>query len=419
MIKGCLVQQHMQIVVAGGGVGGPAVAFWLAQQGHQVTVIEQRGRPTGREDGNDSRGRGGHFTLNAVAKDSLPDSVLAELQPLGLTVTGRQVDIGGGRWFEHAYGRRPTDSYLCVGRELVRAATTTKATNAGAKFLFGARVTGVDAGGKVDYRRGDGRTETIHADLVIAADGRNSLGRALVASQPGVTSHCTVEQTYVTGNISQVNAERAGLKRDRLVFFPGVGGVSIALPKVEGGASVLVIGDLGGEFTTPPFIDANAAREFLAARHPRLLEIEETLPDQLVGRDRGAFYYSDISRWSAGRVVLVGDSGRASPAYLGAGAAMALNDARSLAEAISAFDEIDQALDHYESSRVATSELMQSLVKSHSHMILTRMGGWPWRIAQRASDMTERVFGRRNLLQRFGFDSGGLQALVTQKNERE
>ncbi|MBS2548739.1 FAD-dependent monooxygenase [Catenulispora sp. NL8] len=166
--------KDMRILISGAGVGGPALAFWLARRGAEVTVVERA--PALRTGGSAVDFRGpthlGVLELTGVLQD------LRELQTHGGAM--RFVDKHGRQTFE-----LPTD-FAGGDVEVYRGDLS--------RVLY-QRSLAPDAGGRVDYVFGDtltGLTETadaVHAvfeksadrrfDLVIGADGMHSAVRRL------------------------------------------------------------------------------------------------------------------------------------------------------------------------------------------------------------------------------------------------
>src|ERR1700689_2316735 len=80
------------ILISGGGIAGPSLAFWLTRHGHDVTIIEQaRELRTGGQAG-DFRGP----ALTVLERMGLLDKVKAGATSMGslVLVDGRGREIG-------------------------------------------------------------------------------------------------------------------------------------------------------------------------------------------------------------------------------------------------------------------------------------------------------------------------------------
>jgi 2-polyprenyl-6-methoxyphenol hydroxylase-like FAD-dependent oxidoreductase len=340
----------------------------------------------------------------------LGPALLDRVAARGVVVVGRAVHTVSGTLLE-PYGQNArTDHYLAIGREDFRSVVTRAAIEQSARFDYLTEVTDFDLDGYLSVQGPGQKRERIQGDLLVGCDGSRGLARMVLANQPGVSSSFYCEpQQYITVTISPDHARRADLDRQYLQFWPSERGVSIGVPNVDGSFTVLIIGNLPREFLVAPFADQWESRHYLLARNRRLLDVQPDLPAQLVRRPRGAFYRTTIDRWTYGsHVALCGDAGRSSPAWLGTGACLAMDDAKTLADVIRRHDDLHYALADYNASRVATSRLIQELTQQHGRLLMTRLGSTRWRITSHAHALAERVFGKRSLFQRIAFDSGGL-----------
>ncbi|WP_428342291.1 FAD-dependent monooxygenase [Mycobacterium sp.] len=157
------------ILISGGGIAGPSLAFWLTRHGHDVTIIEQA--PELRTGGQAVDFRGPALTV--LDKMGLLDEVKAaatSMGPLAL-VDGRGREIG----------RLPAE--VVSGEVEIHWGTLThilyEAVRDDVNYRFGVRISALDDDGqRVDVTFSDGSTSRY--DLVIGADGLHSGLRRLV-----------------------------------------------------------------------------------------------------------------------------------------------------------------------------------------------------------------------------------------------
>jgi 2-polyprenyl-6-methoxyphenol hydroxylase-like FAD-dependent oxidoreductase len=157
------------ILISGGGIAGPALAYWLSRQGHAVTIIEQaRELRTGGQ-AVDFRGP----ALTVLDKMGLLAKVQADATSMGpLTL----VDYRGKE-----VGRLPAE--VVSGEIEIHWGTLTRilydAVRDDVNYRFGVRITAIDDDGRrVAATFSDGSTGGY--DLVIGADGLHSGLRRLV-----------------------------------------------------------------------------------------------------------------------------------------------------------------------------------------------------------------------------------------------
>ncbi|GHF44949.1 2-polyprenyl-6-methoxyphenol hydroxylase-like FAD-dependent oxidoreductase [Amycolatopsis bartoniae] len=160
----------MRILISGASIAGPALAFWLARQGHDVTVVEKA--PALREGGQ--------------AVDFKGDTHLAVLRRMGLLDDVRRLATGGrDQTIVDAGGRRLAiiPGEFTGGDVEIRRGDLSRLlydrTKDTCRYVFGDSIrslretaTGVD----VTFERSEAAT----FDLVVGADGIHSNVRRLV-----------------------------------------------------------------------------------------------------------------------------------------------------------------------------------------------------------------------------------------------
>jgi 2-polyprenyl-6-methoxyphenol hydroxylase-like FAD-dependent oxidoreductase len=157
------------ILISGGGIAGPSLAFWLTRHGHAVTIVEQaRELRTGGQ-AVDFRGP----ALTVLDKMGLLDTVRAQATSMGslALVDGRGREIG----------RLPAE--VISGEVEIHWGTFTRilyeTVRDDVNYRFGVRITALDDDGqRVDVTFSDGSSHSY--DLVIGADGLHSGARRLV-----------------------------------------------------------------------------------------------------------------------------------------------------------------------------------------------------------------------------------------------
>jgi menaquinone-9 beta-reductase len=169
---------QVDVVVIGGGPSGAAAAYWLAEAGHDVLVVEKK-----------------RFPREKTCGDGLTPRAVAQLEEMGL---GERLATGhlryeGLRSYAHgvtlelAWPEHPTFppyGYVVRRRDLDEMVAD-RAVKAGATLWQGAEATAplLDGGllsGAVVHKREEKTTEPVSARYVVVADGSNSrFGRML------------------------------------------------------------------------------------------------------------------------------------------------------------------------------------------------------------------------------------------------
>jgi 2-polyprenyl-6-methoxyphenol hydroxylase-like FAD-dependent oxidoreductase len=156
------------VLINGGGIAGPCLAFWLTRQGHTVTIAEQARELRSGGQAVDFRGT----SVEVLAKMGLLEHVRAAATQMGPMIL---VDQQGKE-----IGRLPAEVFSgeleIHWGDLVRILY--EAVRDDVDYRFGVRVVGLtDTGNHVEVTLSDGSTGSY--DLVIGADGLHSGVRAL------------------------------------------------------------------------------------------------------------------------------------------------------------------------------------------------------------------------------------------------
>jgi 2-polyprenyl-6-methoxyphenol hydroxylase-like FAD-dependent oxidoreductase len=311
----------MNVLISGAGVGGPTLAYWLARHGFRVTVVERAGAP--RSSGNpvDVRGPAVHVAER-----------MGVMPRLRAAATGNT-----GLSFVDAEGRRLGRMDMNDGRrsgevELPRGDLASILYEAGrdhAEYLFDDSIATLDQdehGVDVTFERAAPR----RFDLVVGADGLHSVTRRLAFGEhDGIAEHMGL---YVA---TTPIGERSGPGHD--VVMHNTPGKAVAVSPTPSGDLAFFLYRAPAE---PGFDhrDIEQHKRLLTGafagvgwRAPELLERVRAADDlyfDSVSRVR-------LSRWSNGRVALLGDAG-SSVSLFGDGSTLAMAGAATLADELAA-----------------------------------------------------------------------------------
>ncbi|AIJ18206.1 FAD-dependent monooxygenase [Streptomyces lividans] len=344
----------LRVLVAGGGIAGHALAYWLARGGHRVTVRERYPdlRATGAQI--DLRGQG----IEAVRRMGLLD-----------TVRGRLVDEAGVAFLDargrpratlmantSGRGRQSlTSEYEIMRGDLVRILH--EATGNDVEYVYGTSVDGFDQDEhEVVAHCSDGSSETY--DLLVAADGQGSrLRRAILPDGTDPYWRVGIHMAYwfvpriaSDSNVRDTCMVPGGRQIMRRSHNPTETQVYFVLREDSAQASAIHREPVEKqqEFWASRFRDAGWQTE-------RFVEGMRTSP----------FFYSQeivqvrTDTWSRGRVVLAGDAAHCASPYSGMGTSGGLVGAHVLAGEINRCpDDLPTALAHYDTTlRPFTDEI--------------------------------------------------------------
>lgn len=329
------------ILISGGGVAGPCLAYWLTRQGHAVTIIEQaRELRTGGQ-AVDFRGP----ALTVLEKMGLLEKVHANATRMGalVLVDGRGKEVG----------RLPAE--VVSGEIEIHWGTLTRilyeAVRDDVSYRFGVRITAIDDDGhRVKTNFSDGSTADY--DLVIGADGLHSGVRRLVFGP---------EDRYVTqlGQCFGFFDIDNRLRMDHCGMAYIDSGRTAALQAIDPdqpARASLFVNDLGIDFD---YRDTERNKRLFAQRYAGM---GWEVPHILDGLAKTPEVYFDsiaqvhLDSYARGRVCLTGDAAWCASPRSGMGTTLAMVGSYLLAH------EISSAGDDYASAFARYQQLMTPYV---------------------------------------------------------
>ncbi|MET0445005.1 MAG: 3-hydroxybenzoate 6-monooxygenase [Pseudorhodoplanes sp.] len=347
-----MARNKLPIAVAGGGIGGLAAALALAQKGFASEVLEQVA-----EFG--EAGVGLQVAPNALsALDALGvgdpvkrRALLIERMVMFDTITGSEVvNVECGERFRERFG----NPYAVAHRADVHGALL-EACRAHplVSLRTHARVTHFEQDGasvRVFLQSG----ETLDAQALIGADGiRSTVRQACLNDGPPEASGAVIFRAVIPAGEMPKD-----LQQPYPSFWAGPNSHVIYYPVRDWslfnfGATV-VTGETERDESTD--IDPGTVRPLLEAHHAtvqRLLRIPKSFRCYVIRHRR------PVENWTRGRVTLLGDAAHPMVQYIAQGAAMALEDAVTLAACADRADDLAAAMQAYQTIRIVRTARVQ------------------------------------------------------------
>lgn len=318
-------------IVAGGGIGGLATAIGLERIGWRVTVLEQATE----------------FAEIGAGLSIWPNGLRA-LDALGLgavrDIGSRQISRGSlrlpdGTWVRRA--RSDDTRVLMLHRAELHAYLRSHLDEQ--ELVPAATVESVDPGGSSVRARIAGRARTLTADLVVGADGIDSVVRAAVCPDaPGPRfdgrtvwrgiARATGATAAVEPSITLAQDRQFGLlplPGDRIYWY------------------LTALADEPGR-SSPD--EREAVRRSVADWHAPIADLLAATPaDAVLHHDLASL--PELPRFTAGTAALIGDAAHAHPPDLGQGASLAIEDGVVLAAQLAGSDDLATALHGYDAAR--------------------------------------------------------------------
>jgi 2-polyprenyl-6-methoxyphenol hydroxylase-like FAD-dependent oxidoreductase len=310
-------------IICGSGVAGLSAAIALAKNGWSVEVHE-------RDSSVREIGAGIFVKANAlrvIASFELLDRIRRDCVVLR---EARTLDRAGKVLQRRALS--DSNPVWNIQRQLLIRALLDRATELGARVYTNSSVADVspDGAATINGRR-------LRADLVIGADGVNSVARSSLGLDRPVRGSTNGAIRLL---VPRTSSEAEDLVRE---FWSGRLRVGVA-PCTRTEAFTYLIAPLSDERGTRVPIDV----EHWSLRFPRLAS--EGLFERAQAAPAVHHRYPLVSTlaWSRGRAALVGDAAHALPPTLGQGAGLSLTNTLLLAEYVSSRSDAREGLDAWE-----------------------------------------------------------------------
>jgi len=334
----------LKVLVVGGGIGGPSLAFWLTRLGHSVTIVERY--PS-------LRALGAQIDIRAQGIDVVKRMGLLE------TIRTKLVDEDGVAWIDKhgkvaatIYANKSgkgaqslTSEYEIMRGDLVKVLY--EATKDTTKYVFGKTVDGFkqDIDGVTAYFS-DNSTERF--DILVGADGQGSRIRKAILppNAPEPYNRLGIMMAYyMMPTIASDSSIRKGYR------VPGRGFMARTHSPTESQA-YLILRDDDGKNGHVPRAPMDEQKEFWASRFRNCGWQSDRFMDALEKTD--TLYCQEIVQvktdtWHKGRVVLLGDAGYCPSPMSGMGTTSAFVGAYVLAGEIARHaDDLGTAFAEYD-----------------------------------------------------------------------
>jgi 2-polyprenyl-6-methoxyphenol hydroxylase-like FAD-dependent oxidoreductase len=339
----------MRILISGAGIAGPTLAWWLARNGHTITILEKMSSMRATGQNIDISG----CAITVVKKMGLLD----EVRRHNTTETGTQLIDSKGRPFApfplREHGLSATNEFEILRGDLAGIFYEATKDHPNVEYVFGTTVKTVlqndDKAVKVEYSNGEQHS----FDFAVAADGQWSPMRkqcfpadSIRVRELGMyVAHWTVPRTSSDNDWWNVYA---GLGRRIVTIRPDPHGTIRAMTTHMPDAAQKPLWD---EATRS---DRKTQQELIRRtfadvgwQMPRFLEAMEDAPD---------WYYwpmqqIKMEKWSTSRIICLGDAAYAPSPMTGSGTPLAIIGAYVLAGELTKLqpgDHPSKAFDAYE-----------------------------------------------------------------------
>ncbi|WP_028886738.1 FAD-dependent monooxygenase [Teredinibacter turnerae] len=342
-----------RILISGASVAGPALAFWLARAGHQVTVVERMSEFRDGGQNIDVRGSGREVLRKMGLEQKVKQYNTGEQ---GMVFVDEHNEVAAEFEKDAFGGDGPTAELEILRGDLAKILFNE--TNTETNYIFGESISTLqDSGEAVDVTFESGREDVF--DLVIVAEGIGSHTRQKLLGD-------IVEYEPYDLYMGYFTIPKGGGDGDQARWYNAPGGRGILLRPDNKGTTRAVLA-----LQTKPCGYADLSQdEIINVMSEKFADAGWETPRVLEGmKSTDDFYFEEIRQvhcptWSKGRVALLGDAAWAPGPVTGMGTTLAITGAYVLAGELLQSGDHTEAFTKYEKIMRPYVEQSQKVPKS-------------------------------------------------------
>jgi kynurenine 3-monooxygenase len=349
-------------VIIGAGPTGATLAILLARRGYRVAVFEKR--PDIRRHAVQG-GRSINLALMARGVRALEHiGVLSDVTARAVPIRRRAIHTPAGKIVSQPLGRTAEEHVWAVDRNALNAALLDRAESLpNVRFHFGCHLRDL-ALATNDVRvchEADAREETVHADVILGADGVSSTVRECMV-QAGSATFTTDRISHGYKELTLPSAFTRDYLPESFHSWPRESFMIFANPNPDGSMTLTLFMPNAGEVSFSSLSRPELVQKLIADSFPDLVPATSALVADYLKNPIGALGTVKGGPWHhRDKVLLVGDAAHAIVPFFGQGMNASLEDCVVLDELLArhADDWGNVMGDFYETRRPNTDAVAE------------------------------------------------------------
>jgi kynurenine 3-monooxygenase len=352
------------IDLLGAGLCGSLLSILLARRGHGVTLWERQADPRRQSR---AQGRSINLALAARGIRALRHAgVFESVEPLLVPMRGRMIHHPDGGTELQPYGQRSDEQIYSVSRANLNRLLLERAEGGyGVDIRFGweASAFDIDSATLSLRQQGTGKTHSVTAAPLIAADGAGSIVRRSVGNNSRIApDEALLPHGYKELSLPADSNGNFQLAPDALHIWPRGGYMLIALPNPGGDFTLTLFLPNAGEPSFETLSDADAVERFFTEQFADIRPLLPSLTDEFATNPVGLLGTVRCAHWhEAGKVLLIGDAAHAIVPFHGQGMNLAFEDCVVLDSLMDRQDNWGHVFQQFESQQLANANAIADM----------------------------------------------------------
>lgn len=360
---------NKKVVVIGAGMAGCFMAICLAKRGYTVQIYEYR--PDVRKEPYDS-GRSFNLTLYyrgllAMRKADIWD----EVKKIAIIAEGNVAHYGKKKTVYNLFDAEGDEILYTVHRNQLNGAllnVVDKLPNI--TVTFHTKCIAVDKKTRTVtlQKEGTSHHEKVQADLVIGADGVNSVVRQQLQTDKKDTAIKQYENWgYKEVHISPELTEQMQLRTKATHTWPRENSLLIAFPNPDNSFTLMFNLPLEGEGSFAKLVTKELIEKYITADFPGLTPLLAEIVHAFLNRPIGRFVTVFADTWhDEDFMVVIGDAAHAVIPFYGQGVCAAFEDCLLIAELTEIYNgDWGKVLTDFQKKRKINTDLLAQLSKDN------------------------------------------------------